>query len=47
MENDDRIENERDLVYKNEYFKLDFPEQKIKGNKKFEEFKKIKLNEYR
>ena len=46
------MENENELEYKildgneDKYFKLDFPEQKLEGNKKFEEFKKRKLEEY-
>ena len=41
MENDIRNEN---IYYMNDYFQLDFAEQTIKGNRKFEEFKKQRLN---
>ena len=39
MEND----NEENLIDLNNYFKLDFSEQKLEGNRKFEEFKKQQL----
>ena len=45
MENDIRNENNENLVDMNDYFQLDFAEQTIKGNRKFEEFKKQRLNE--
>jgi hypothetical protein len=45
MENDIRNENDENLIDRTEYFKLDFSEQIIKGNRNFEEFKKQKLNE--
>ena len=45
MENDILSVNQQNLIDVNEYFKLDFPEQKLKGNRKFEEFKKQKLKE--
>ena len=37
-------ENYENLVVMNDYFQLDFAEQTIKGNRKFEEFKKQRLN---
>ena len=46
MENDIRTEKKQNLIDINLYFKLDFPEQKLKGNRKFEEFKNRKLKEY-
>ena len=45
MENDISIQTNVNLIDINEYFKLDFPNQNIKGNRKFEEFKQRKLNE--
>jgi len=45
MENDIRLENNDNLVDIDEYFKLDFSKQTLKGNIKFKEFKKIKLKE--
>ena len=45
MENDIRTENYENLIDINKYFQLDFSKQTIKGNRKFEEFKKQKLNE--
>ena len=45
MENDIIFENNENLIDINEYFKLDFPNQNIERNRKFEEFKKQKLNE--
>jgi hypothetical protein len=39
MENDLKSPNYENLIDMNEYFKLDFAEQSIKGNRKFEEFK--------
>jgi len=46
MENDIRTEKKQNLIDINLYFKLDFPEQNLKGNRKFEEFKNKKLKEY-
>ncbi len=45
MENDQRSENEENLIDINEYFKLDFPAQKLKGNRQFEEYKIEKINQ--
>ena len=45
MENDISIQTNVNLIDINEYFKLDFPNENIKGNRKFEEFKQRKLNE--
>ena len=45
MENDIRSSNNENLVDINNYFQLDFSEQTLKGNRKFEEFKKQRLNE--
>ena len=45
MENDISISAVENLVDITVYFKLDFAEQTIKGNRKFEEFKKQRLNE--
>ena len=45
MENDTRSINNENLIDINDYFKLDFVEQTLKGNRKFEEFKRQKLNE--
>ena len=45
MENDIRTETYENLIDINKYFQLDFSKQTIKGNRKFEEFKKQKLNE--
>ena len=45
MENDLKSPNYENLIDMNEYFKLDFAEQSIKGNRKFEEFKKQRLKE--
>ena len=45
MENDIRTENNENLVDINDYFQLDFEREEFKGNRKFEEFKKKKLNE--
>ena len=45
MENDIRNETNENLIDINKYFQLDFSEQDLKGNRKFEEFKKQKLNE--
>ena len=45
MENDRRTDIKENLVDIKYYFQLDFPGQKIKGNRKFEEFKKQKLKE--
>ena len=45
MENDVK-ENQEYLININKnYFKLDFSKQKLKGNREFEEYKKLKLNE--
>ena len=45
MENDIRSENFENLIDMNDYFKLDFSKEELKGNRKFEEFKKQRLNE--
>ena len=45
MENDIRNENNENLVDMNDYFQLDFAKEDLKGNRKFEEFKKQRLNE--
>ena len=45
MENDTRSINNENLIDINDYFKLDFVEQTLKGNRKFEVFKRQKLNE--
>ena len=45
MENDIKEENEQNLIDIKDYFKMDFPIQKLEGNRQFEEYKKIKLNE--
>ena len=45
MENDIKNENDENLIDIKDYFLLDFAEQTIKGNRKFEMFKKKKLDE--
>ena len=45
MENDIKSPNYENLIDMNEYFKLDFAKENIKGNRKFEEFKKQRLKE--
>jgi hypothetical protein len=45
MENDIRNENNENLVDMNDYFQLDFAKEDLKGNRKFEEFKKQRLDE--
>ena len=46
MENDIGSINNENLVDIKDYFQLDFAEQTIQGNRKFEEFKKQRLNEF-
>ena len=45
MENESKIEDQEGLLHANDYFKLDFPGQNLKGNKLYEDFKKRKLKE--
>ena len=45
MENDINFENKENLTNSNKYFKLDFYNQNLKGNRKFERFKELKLKE--
>ena len=45
MENDIKEEKEQNLIDLKDYFKMDFPKQKLDGNRQYEEYKKLKLNE--
>ena len=45
MENDIQVEYQQNIIESKEFFKLDFSKEKLKGNRKFEEFKNKKLDE--